>query len=115
MLGILCIVDHHNLNTPKPLIPIALFVLLAGLITAFGLNCGPALNPARDVSARIFASIVGYGKEVWAPHDYIYWFIAGFLAPHLGAFIGTLIYHFGFGLQVIGDNLCMFFHHQTNY
>ena len=78
-LGILCIVDHNNLNTPKPIIPISLFILLAGLIVAFGLNCGPALNPARDLPARLFALMVGYGPEVFSPHSHLYWLIGGLI------------------------------------
>ncbi|KAJ6222369.1 hypothetical protein RDWZM_000914 [Blomia tropicalis] len=100
MWGILCIVDHTNLNTPKPLIPISLFVLLAGLIMAFGLNCGPALNPARDVPARIFAYLIGYGSEVFNPQGGLYWLVGGLIAPHLGGIIGSYIYLLAYGLHV---------------
>ena len=109
MLGILCIVDHRNLNTPKPLIPIALFVLLAGLITAFGLNCGPALNPARDIPARLFAWMIGYGSEVWSPHSHLYWLIGGLIAPHIGGILGTWLYHLGLGLHLDDEQVCKYF------
>lgn len=49
MFGIMCLIDEKNLNIPKSLIPIGLALLLAALIVAYGLNCGPALNPARLV------------------------------------------------------------------
>lgn len=75
----MCLIDEKNLNVPKGLIPIALALLLAGLIMAFGLNCGPALNPARDISGRIFANMVGYGADVWKPLDYVYWLIGGLI------------------------------------
>ncbi len=77
--GIMCLIDGKNLNVPKPLIPIGLFLLLASLVMAFGLNCGPALNPARDVSARVLAVMVGYGPEVFSPHGYSYWLIGGLI------------------------------------
>jgi glycerol uptake facilitator-like aquaporin len=77
--GIMCLVDHKNLNVPKPLVPIGLALLLAALIMAFGLNCGPALNPARDIPGRIFANIVGYGSDVWKPSNYVYWLIGGLI------------------------------------
>lgn len=99
-LGILCIVDHTNLNTPKPLIPISLCILLAGLIMAFGLQCGPALNPARDVPARLFAYLVGYGPEVFNPLGGWYWLVGGLIAPHIGAIVGSYVYHVGYGLQI---------------
>lgn len=81
-LGILCIVDHNNLNTPKPLIPISLFVLLAGLIVAFGHNCGPALNPARDIPGRLFVWMVGYGGEVFSPTGNLYWIFGGLIGVY---------------------------------
>lgn len=99
-LGIMCIVDHRNINTPKSVVPISLFILLAGLIAAFGLNCGPALNPARDLPARLFAYMVGYGPEVWSPHSHLYWLFGGLIAPHIGAIVGAWLYHLGFGLHV---------------
>lgn len=91
--GIMCLIDGKNLNVPKPVIPIALMLLLASLVMAFGLNCGPALNPARDVSARVFAILVGYGPEVFNPLNSSYWLIGGLLGPHIGAIIGAWIYY----------------------
>jgi len=75
----MCLIDGKNLNVPKPLIPVGLALLLAALIMAFGLNCGPALNPARDIPGRIFAYIVGYGGNVFGPQDYVYWLIGGLI------------------------------------
>ena len=92
--------DHLNLNTPKPLIPISLFILLAGLIVAFGYNCGPALNPARDIPARIFAYMVGYGPEIFSPHSGWYWLVGGLISPHIGGIIGSYVYHLGFGIHI---------------
>ncbi|CAG2174030.1 unnamed protein product [Oppiella nova] len=91
--GIMCLIDGKNLNVPKPLIPVGLALLLAALIMAFGLNCGPALNPARDIPGRIFAYIVGYGGNVFGPQDYVYWLIGGLIGPHVGAIIGAWLYY----------------------
>ncbi len=58
--------DRRNLNIPAPAVPILVGLTLVGLIVSFGLNCGAALNPARDLSARIFLIIAGYdGSDVF--------------------------------------------------
>ena len=67
------------MNVPKPVIPIGLALLLAALIMAFGHNCGPALNPARDISGRLLANMVGYGADVWSPINHLYWLIGGLI------------------------------------
>lgn len=36
--------------------------------TAFGLNCGYPLNPARDLGPRIFSVVAGYGWEAFRFH-----------------------------------------------
>ena len=79
IFGIICLIDEKNLNVPKPLIPIGLAFLLSAVVMAFGLNNGPVLNPARDISGRIFASIIGYGSDVWKPQNYVYWLIGGLI------------------------------------
>jgi len=75
----MCLIDEKNLNVPKPVIPIGLALLLAALVMAFGLNCGPALNPARDIPARVFAVLVGYGPEVFSPLSSSYWLVGGLI------------------------------------
>ena len=89
----MCLIDEKNLNTPKSLIPISLALLLAVCIIAFGLNAGPALNPARDLAARILAFAVGYGPEVFNPNGGLYWIIGGLIGPHIGGIIGAWIYY----------------------
>jgi len=48
-------------------IPKGLSILYMGLLVtcigfAFGMNCGNAINPARDLGPRIFLYFVGYGE-----------------------------------------------------
>jgi glycerol uptake facilitator-like aquaporin len=65
MFAICSLTDKRNLNIPSPAFPILLGLTLAGLIISYGFNCGAALNPARDLPARIFLSMVGYGVDVF--------------------------------------------------
>jgi glycerol uptake facilitator-like aquaporin len=65
MFAIMAWNDSQNLNIPASLTPICNALALTGLGISFGLNCSAALNPARDVSARIFLYLVGYGTQAF--------------------------------------------------
>ncbi|CAM6031722.1 unnamed protein product, partial [Sphagnum compactum] len=65
MIANCVLADKKNLNVPTAACPILLGLTLAGLIISYGFNCGAALNPARDLSARIFLAMVGYGNDVF--------------------------------------------------
>jgi len=65
VFAIMALTDKRNLNIPPCAFPILLGLTLNGLIVSFGLNCGAALNPARDLFARIFLTMVGYGTDVF--------------------------------------------------
>lgn len=59
------ITDERNMQVPKALIPIAVGITILGLLTAYESNCGAALNPARDLSPRIFSAMAGWGGKVF--------------------------------------------------
>ena len=40
-------------------------MMICGLVVGFGLNCGAALNPARDLSPRLFQFLAGYGLNAF--------------------------------------------------
>lgn len=58
-------------------------------VVAFGLNCGAALNPARDLSPRIFQVLAGYGLDALRPLSWTYWLTGGIVGPHLGGIFGA--------------------------
>lgn len=53
--------DPRNMMPNKGLYPIANGLLVIGLGLSFRLNCGNAMNPARDLAPRIFSAIAGWG------------------------------------------------------
>lgn len=59
----LAITDPHNMTPHKGLMPITVGMLITALALAFGYNCGCAMNPARDLSPRIFTALAGWGLE----------------------------------------------------
>lgn len=64
VLGAL-IITGPSAQLPSHLHPFMLGMLICGLVIAFGLNCGAALNPARDLSPRIFQLLSGYGIDAF--------------------------------------------------
>ena len=66
LLGIFAICDSSNSERPQSgLKPLAIGLLLWVVGSSFGFNCGYAINPARDLSPRIFTAIAGWGKDVF--------------------------------------------------
>ncbi|XP_071951993.1 aquaporin-7-like isoform X2 [Antedon mediterranea] len=91
MACILAITDKKNNKPPNGMEPfiIGLVVFVIGL--AYGLNCGYAINPARDFSPRLFTACAGYGKEIWTPRGIQWWWVP-IVGPFLGAVIGAITY-----------------------
>ncbi|KIJ47799.1 hypothetical protein M422DRAFT_45555 [Sphaerobolus stellatus SS14] len=91
VMVILAVTDKSNL-APRPyLLPIALMWTLMGISTAFGLQTGFAINPARDLGPRLLTAMVGYGREVFTFRNQ-YWIWCPIMAPFLGGIAGGLVY-----------------------
>ncbi|XP_006112528.1 aquaporin-9 isoform X3 [Pelodiscus sinensis] len=70
VLIVFAIFDTKNMAVPKGLEPIAVGLLILLLSCSLGMNSGCAMNPARDLSPRIFTAIAGWGFEVFtSPKD----------------------------------------------
>lgn len=63
MSCILAVTDPQNMQPSKGVAAISAGFIVIGLTMAYGMNCGGACNPARDLSPRIFSAIAGWGKE----------------------------------------------------
>lgn len=60
LYGIMAITDKRNMAVPKGVIPLAIGLTLFMVITCTGNNTGAAVNPARDLSPRVYSLIIGY-------------------------------------------------------
>ena len=60
---ILAITDGRNMKPNTGLLPLALGSIVFAIGTCWALNCGYAINPARDLGPRIFTAIAGWGVE----------------------------------------------------
>jgi len=91
MLCILAITDEKNNAAPKGVVGLAVGLCVYAIGTAFGMSCGFAINPARDLGPRIFSAIAGWGTDVFTVYNNYSW--VPVLGPHVGAILGAYIYY----------------------
>lgn len=92
MVGVMAITDKKNFSPPDGMVPFCVGMLVFVIGLSYGLNCGFALNPARDFGPRLFTYMAGYTTEVFTvPEDYDYWWIP-IVACHVGAIAGAFTY-----------------------
>ncbi|KAH7946385.1 hypothetical protein HPB49_024160 [Dermacentor silvarum] len=91
MLAILAITDRRNMAVAPGLQPFLIGLALTAIALCFGYNCGAPLNPARDLSPRIFTAMAGWGSEVFSFRGYN-WFWVPIVGPHIGAILGAWLY-----------------------
>lgn len=96
LFGILAIVEHFNTERAGWLAPFAIAALIMAIGMAFGGMHGYAMNPARDLSPRIFVTLMhfqhtglGHGSSIW---------LAPVLGSVLGAMLGAVLYNMTIGL-----------------
>lgn len=65
MVGVFAISDSDNFGVKSNLKPVVNGFLLWGIGGSFGLNCGYAVNPARDFGPRVFSALAGWGTDVF--------------------------------------------------
>jgi MIP family channel proteins len=101
LLCVFALTDPRNAGVPKYFVPL-LVGLVVGLIgMAYGIQCGYAINPARDFAPRLFSLIV-YGTKVFEygnGTNISYFFWIPIIGPHLGAILGALIYQALIGIH----------------
>lgn len=90
VLGVMAITDRFNTAPGSNMTPLAAGGLLTVIGMSFGLNCGYAINPARDFGPRAFTACAGWGVDVFTVYDY--WFWVPLVAPFIGAICGAWMY-----------------------
>lgn len=65
LMMVFAIFDSRNLGVPKGLEPVVIGLLIIVLSSSLGLNSGCAMNPARDLSPRLFTALAGWGFDVF--------------------------------------------------
>ncbi|KAL8197013.1 UNVERIFIED_CONTAM: Aquaporin-9 [Gekko kuhli] len=90
LVGVFAIFDQGNLGVPKGLEPIGIGLLIILLTSSLSMNSGCAMNPARDLSPRLFTLMAGWGPEVFTAGNHWWW--VPIVGPMVGAGFGAAIY-----------------------
>ncbi|KAM9757915.1 aquaporin-7 [Menidia menidia] len=90
LLCLMALSDQRN--TPpaagtQPVI-VGFLVMLIGI--SFGSNSGYAINPTRDIGARLFTAIAGWGTDVFRAGNGWWW--VPIVAPLIGGVLGGGVY-----------------------
>ncbi|CAG9536470.1 unnamed protein product [Cercopithifilaria johnstoni] len=83
---------------PRYLMPVLFGAVATTISICCSLNMGSPVNPASDFGSRIFASLNGYGSQLFTFHHYF--FVVPLLAPIIGAVIGAYFYQFFIGFHI---------------
>ncbi|UJR38770.1 hypothetical protein I4U23_031435 [Adineta vaga] len=97
MIFIMSVRNKFKQMMSKVIQPFAFALIVTGIICAFSINAGAAINPARDLGPRLFGAIIYGWNNVFTVHDYFFW--VPIVGPILGATIGVWIYQ-GFNFIV---------------
>nr|XP_060611794.1 aquaporin-9 [Anolis sagrei ordinatus] len=90
LLGVFAIFDQENLGVPRGLEPLAVGLLVILLSSSMSINCGCAMNPARDLAPRLFTYLAGWGPQVFTAGNHWWW--VPLVAPMVGAALGAALY-----------------------
>jgi len=96
-LFIAVIIDERN-KIPKGLQPLFFGLGLFTVGSAYGMNLGNPINPARDFGPRLFALFYGYGWDVFSYHGYYFWIPV--VAPLFGGPLGVWVYQLFVGIHI---------------
>lgn len=65
LLCLMALADKKNQPAPTGGEPFAIGALVLLIGVSMGSNSGYAINPTRDLGARVFTAIAGWGVEVF--------------------------------------------------
>jgi len=65
LLFVMALTDKKNAAPSFNYIPVFVGLLVIAIGMTLGMNSGYAINPARDLSPRIFIAMAGWGSEVF--------------------------------------------------
>ena len=101
LLVICAIGDTRNLAPSGNVGPLMVGLLVALIGMCMGLNCGYAINPARDFGPRLLTSVAGWGSQVFrAGNNGVPWFWVPIVGPLIGGVLGAQVYDLLIGRQL---------------
>lgn len=92
LLLVICAVgDVRNLAPQSNIGPMVVGALVLMIGLSFGSNCGYAINPARDLSPRLFTYVAGWGSQVFKDPNTL-WYLVPVVGPIIGGITGVFTY-----------------------
>lgn len=92
LLLVICAVgDVRNLAPQSNVGPVVVGALVLMIGLSFGSNCGYAINPARDLSPRLFTYMAGWGSQVFKDPNTL-WYLVPVVGPIVGGILGVVTY-----------------------
>lgn len=92
LLLVICAVgDGRNLAPQSNIGPMVVGALVLMIGLSFGSNCGYAINPARDLSPRLFTYVAGWGSQVFKDPNTL-WYLVPVVGPIIGGILGVVTY-----------------------
>ncbi|CAD1857028.1 Aquaporin-9 [Caenorhabditis elegans] len=96
VLFVCVVIDKRN-GIPGAAHPLLFGLVVMMIGTAYGMNLGYPINPARDLGPRLFSFFI-YGSGVFSYHSYYFWIPV--IAPLFGAIFGAWSYTFFVGAHI---------------
>ncbi|CAL8068315.1 unnamed protein product [Calicophoron daubneyi] len=96
--GVLVMIDPKAWQMPKHLVPLYVGLLIYAIVGCFAINCGGALNPARDLCPRLVILICGWGFNAFSADNYFFW--VPIVGPIVGAILGSVLYELTIGIHL---------------
>ena len=92
LLCICALTDDRNMAPKSNLAPLLIGAVVLMIGMSMGANCAYGINPARDLSPRVFTWLAGWGNLVFRSPNTT-WYLVPILGPFLGGIIGAWLYH----------------------
>ena len=88
---VFALTDERNTPPGANVTPIVVGLLVVAIGVSFGFNAGYAINPARDLSPRLFTAVAGWGGGVFTAANGWWW--VPVVAPLIGGVAGGYLYN----------------------
>jgi len=92
LLFVMALTDSKNAGPSPNYTPLFIGLVVTVIGMTFGMNCGYAINPARDLSPRIFTAMAGWGTEVFTYVVLTSFVSSSSLLHHLHTLLSTPIF-----------------------
>nr|CAB3222686.1 aquaporin-3 [Phallusia mammillata] len=101
LVGIVfAVTDERNNDVVGGLQPIIIGFVVFVLGLSYGVNCGYAINPARDFGPRLFTYFAGWGNAVFTEPGGMHWWWVPIVGPLIGGSLGAVIYKLVVGVHL---------------